>query len=205
MPGRHQQSSGVKSGMRWFVGTCALAMAVGAGGTVLLAGTASGATAPDPSYHPGSDTATFTVTGVLDSNCTVSIGGTEVWIKPGDKINFKSSLVGISVGDALAGHTVGGLLNGLLSPSQVAGLNIRGTIDPDKSGSRAISVTGGSTTTFPKSGQPALRAGDHKITWVATGLNLLPGLHLAPIPLGVSALKSGASLSWSGVIHVTND
>jgi hypothetical protein len=49
-----------------------------------------------------------------------------------------------------------------------------------------------------------LAKGDHKLTWTATGLALLPKLNHRPIPLSSDALKSGASLSWTGVIHVTD-
>ena len=165
-------------------------------------GAASAAGTPTPNYTPGTDTATFTVAGVLDQNCLVSTGGTELWIKPGDAIDFKSSLVGISVGNAVAGQTLGGLLNSLLQPGQVAGLDVSATIYSGNS-AQTVTVAGGQTTSFPSSGQNALSAGDHKITWDATGLALLPGLQKTSIPLSSAALQSGADLSWTGVIHVT--
>ncbi|WP_375501276.1 hypothetical protein [uncultured Jatrophihabitans sp.] len=164
--------------------------------------TGSAGAAPTPNYTPGTDTATFTVTGVLDQNCLVSTGGTEIWIKPGDHIAFKSSLVGVSVGNAVAGPTLGGVLNTVLQPGQVSGLNVTATIFSGAS-SQTVTVAGGSTTDFPSSSQTPLTAGNHKIIWQATGLALLPGAAQTSVPLSNSALQSGADLSWTGVIHVT--
>jgi hypothetical protein len=161
------------------------------GATVLaFSATDSAAAAPTPSYHAGSDDATFTVLGVLDSNCLISTGGTEIWIKPGDAIKFDSSLVGLN----LAGLPV--------HIGAIAGLNVNAVIDGGTDHQQSFSVAGGKTTAFPGTKWQPLAAGDHKLAWTATGVSLLTGLNL---PLSVGALKSGASLSWSGVIHVTND
>jgi hypothetical protein len=182
------------------------------GATAALALAPAAGAAPEPDYHPGRDTATFTVTGVLDSNCPVSAGGTEIWIKPGDEIDFTSALAGVDVGRALAGQpaggglggVVGGVVGGLLTPSQVAGLDVRATLDPGTAQARPVHVTGGRTTTYPSGRQPPLAAGDHSIRWTATGLALAPSLGLPAIPLSAAALRSGASLTWSGVIHVSD-
>jgi hypothetical protein len=201
--GRHGQVS------RTAVLRFAAAAVAGALGLAALLSLGSGgaqAATPTPSYHPGSDTATFTATGVLDSNCLVSIGGTAIWIKPGDTIDFNSSLAGIDVSQALLGQTLGGLLGGLLNPSDVAGLDVKAVIDSNKPAAdqQVVQVSGGKKTAFPSKSQKALSPGDHEITWDATALELLPGLNHQPIPLSNSDLQSGAELSWTGVIHVTD-
>ena len=202
MSGRHAQSAIGGPVRIWLAGLGIALVATLIALFVVPSGSAGAA--PKASYTAGSDTATFTVTGVLDHNCLVSTGGTEIWIKPGDDIKFNSSLAGISVGDAVAGQTLGGLLNSLLQPSQVAGLDVTAQIYTGKT-AQTLTVSGGKTTTFPSSTQQALSAGDHKVTWQATGLALLPGLTKSSIPLSSSALKSGTELSWTGVIHVTKN
>jgi hypothetical protein len=199
MPGRHQNAPSRRRPWGWVAGLSALAVAGTTVATTLLGGAAAGAAAPDPNYHPGSDNATFTVTGVLDSNCLVSTGGTEVWIKPGDKVVFDSSLVGIKVNDALLGQTLGSLLGAVLSPKQVAGLDVHATIDAGTAKARTVDVAGGKSTTVS-----GLGAGDHKLAWTATGLALLPSAGGLTVPLSSSDLKSGAALSWTGVVHVTD-
>ncbi|MEP7179586.1 MAG: hypothetical protein ABI775_10880 [Pseudonocardiales bacterium] len=168
-----------------------------AGAAILAAAGSATAATPTPTYHAGSDTATFTATGVLDSNCLISTGGTEVWIKPGDAINFKSAVAGINLGSL-------GLTTG-----QIAGLNVTAAIDATAtSPGQNVSVAAGRTTVFPKSGQAALPSGNHRLTWTMKSIALVPGLLgtlLPPVPLSAGSLRSGASLSWSGVIHVTND
>jgi hypothetical protein len=202
MPGLPQQLPSRRAGTRLLAGSLGLAVAAAAAGTALLvAGPASAA--PTPSYHPGSDTATFAVTGVLDHNCPVSVGGTEVWIKPGDTINFDSSAVGINV------KAVDGLFTGVIG--QVAGLNVSGQIDAGTTHAQSFSVAGGKTTKFTNAKN--LSAGTHKLTWTATSLAVLPLLGgilpilgtLTNVPLSSSALGAGASLKWAGVIHVTDD
>lgn len=177
---------------RWLAGATGLACAAAA---VMTFGTAAGASpAPSPHYHAGSDTATFTVAGVVDANCPISTGGTEVWIKPGDKVNFKSGLAGISV--AGLGLDLG----------PIAGLNVSAVIDQGTSHQQTLSVAGGKTTVFPSSSQRALSTGDHTLAWTANSLAALSILGLPlNVPLTSSALKSGASLSWQGVIHVTSN
>jgi hypothetical protein len=192
MPGRHQLRPLQRAGVRWLAGGVTLAVAGIATGAALVAGPATAAPKPNPNYHPGSDTATFTVTGVLDSNCLISAGGTEVWIKPGDVINFNSALVGINVA-ALT-------LNGVLGT--VAALNVDASIDGGTAHAISVPVRGTKAVPVPKAGQPALTAGDHKLTWHATSVSLVGGL--VTLPLSNGDLQTGADLSWSGTIHVTD-
>ncbi len=202
MPGRHQQLPSQRVATRLLTGSLSVALAgTVAGAALLLAGPATAT--PTPNYHAGSDTATFAVTGVLDHNCPVSTGGAEVWIKPGDSINFDSSAVGINV------KAVDGLFTGTIG--QVAGLNVAGTIDAGTKQAQAFTVVGGKTTKFTNATH--LAAGDHTLTWTAKSLavlpllsGILPGLgSLTNVPLSSSALGSGASLKWAGVIHVTTN
>lgn len=189
MPGRHQIRPQQRARVRWLAGGLGLAVAgVATGAAMLAAGPATAAPKPSPNYHPGSDTATFTVTGVLDSNCLVSAGGNEVWIKPGDTLDFTSSLVGINIASVS--------LNGILG--KVAGLNVDATIDGGNA-ARKKALTVHNANTIPVS---ALTAGDHTLTWKATGVSLVGGL--LSLPLSNGDLQSGASLSWSGTIHVTD-
>ncbi len=180
-------------GLRWFAGAAALGVAAASIlATAPLGDAPVSAATPRPHYHSGSDTATFTVTGVLDSNCLISTGGTEVWIRPGDAINFKSGLAGIS------------LLGSTLDVGSLAGLDVNAVIDPGTSHQQTLSVVGGHTTLFPSRLQHPLGAGDHRLAWTATHVTALSLLG-TPITLPMSAvqLRSGASLSWSGIIHVT--
>ena len=205
MPARLQQRLS-RRGTRLLAGSLGLVMAGAAAGTAFLLATPAGA-APTPSYHPGSDTATFAVTGVLDHNCPVSAGGTEVWIKPGDSINFDSSAVGINV------SAVDGLFTGLIG--KVVGLNVSGTIDKGTKQAQNFSVVAAKTTKFANAAN--LSAGTHTITWKATSLAVLPSITqilglppvlgaLTNIPLSSGAVtQAGAALSWNGVIRVTND
>lgn len=200
MPGRHQPGLRHRPGLRWVAAALSLGTAGAAAGIAILAAAPAGAAPISPSYHAGSDTATFSATGVRDSNCLVSTGGTEVWIKPGDKINFKSDLAGINLGPLSLGT------------DKVIGMNVRAAIDstPTSPGLPA-SVSAGHTTVFPKTGQKALSTGDHRLAWTATSVSVQPVLALGvlgpvvKVPLSSPELKSGASLSWAGVIHVTND
>lgn len=176
-------------GLRWIAGAAAFGVAAASViATAPLGDAPVSAATPRPHYHSGSDTATFTVTGVLDSNCLISTGGTEVWIRPGDAINFKSSLVGIDI----ASINPLGLLH-------IAGLNVDAVIDQGTSHQQKIHVTGGKTTAFPNAAR--LSSGDHTLTWTSNSVNVLG---VADPPLSPNNLSAvGASLSWSGIIHVT--
>ncbi|PZS29725.1 MAG: hypothetical protein DLM58_14985, partial [Pseudonocardiales bacterium] len=126
----------------------------------------------------------------------ISTGGTEVWIKPGDKINFDSSLVGINL------PIVTSLVTGLVG--KVVGLNVTATVDAGTTHAQTIQVYGGKTTIFANAA--LLSGGNHTLTWTATSVAVLPLLGGSlNVPLTSDALRSGASLKWNGTIHVTND
>jgi hypothetical protein len=203
MPGRHQQRPPRRLGLRWLAGALSVGIVATAGAAIMATANPAGAApTPNPSYHPGADPATFAVTGVLDGNCQVSTGGTEVWIKPGDKINFDSSLVGLNLP----------VITNLVSilGGKAVGLNVTAVVDADTAHAQTIKVVGGKTTVFANAAN--LSSGDHTLTWTADSVAVLPilnGLGGLDSPINVqlssNALKSGASVKWNGTIHVTND
>jgi hypothetical protein len=127
--------------------------------------------------------ATFGVTGVATSNCPVSVGGTDVWVKPGQELDVKSSIVGLT------------LLGVPLDLSKLASLDGALVIDPNTDHARRLDIT---NTVQKVNG---LTAGDHKWSWTVSTVKV--GLLKVPLHLSSSALKAGAKLSWDGLIHVT--
>jgi hypothetical protein len=169
MPGRHQLSRSRRFGLRWLAG--------GAGAALLTATVL--AFLPTASAGAAGDavTATFSVTGVATSGCPVSVGGSDVYVKPGEDLDVSSSLTGIR-------------LLGI-------GLNLgtyRGQLVIDPSASKPTTLM----TDTKAQKVPRLSAGDHKFTWTVT--------NAAGVPLAVNlvSLGAGASLHYSGTIHVTN-
>ena len=194
MSGRGRHAATRRRGWRWLAGVTGLAVA---GAAVLTMSPAHAAPDPNPNYHPGSDHATFTATGVLDSNCLVSTGGTDVWIKPGDSIDFDSALAGINLASLS------------LNIGKVVGLNVSATITHNDV-HKAFKVTAGGTTPIAAS---EFSAGKYDLSWTLDSITLLPIINtiLGPIlgnpttiQLHESNLNAGASLSWSGFIHVTD-
>jgi hypothetical protein len=187
MPGRHQLPPSRRPRLRWLAG--------GAGAAILAATalaflpTASAGAAADPVA------ATFSVTGVTVSGCDLGIGGSDVWVKPGQELDVKSSVVGLTVP-----------LLGPIDISDVAALGGNLVIDPGTASQRVIDNSG------TKQVVNGLSAGDHPFTWDVTSVRLLPKLlgGLGTIPLSTKNLTKGAadvgaSLHYAGTIHVTND
>ena len=173
MGGRHRSTSRGTS-RRWLAGAAGLAI----GGAVILSvGPASAAT--------GVVTATFGVTGVSTSNCAVSTGGADVYLKPGDELDIKTSVVGMTV------------LGLPLSTAQIAGLEGTMVIDPGKATQHSMPLSATKTTKLAY-----LTTGNHVYTWTATKVSVL-GLVL-PLSLDLGFAKAGASLSYQGTIHVTD-
>src|SRR4051812_20978522 len=160
MPGRHQVAPSRRPALRWLAG------AAGAGllSALLLAFfPANAGAAADPVK------ATFSVTGVSTSNCPVSVGGSDVYVKPGQNLVVKSSLVGLTAG--------GVPLDLSKVASFVGGLTI---------------TRPGTDLTVPISDNNQtigdLSNGDHAFTWKVTGVKLLGGLGgvLPAVPLGLT-------------------
>lgn len=179
MPGRHQLQAPTRVSTRWVAGALGLAIAGASAGIALMAAGPAGA-APTPVA------ATFSVTGVATSNCSVSIGGADIYVTPGGPLLFKSSLVGMT-------------LFGLpVTTSGLLGFDGQLKIDPGTANAKSFAVSATKDTAFA-----GLTAGDHPFTWRATALNAL-GL---PLPLGLTATaaSAGAALYYSGTIHVTTN
>jgi hypothetical protein len=181
MPGRHQAVSRRGTRLRWLAGVAGGAVI----GAIILATTAASAGA---SVDPVK--ATFGVTGVATSNCPVSVGGTDVYVTPGQELDVKSSLAGIYVN----GY---GLLSDLLG--SIASLNGSLVIDPGTDHAQKFDIK----TTAQQVGD--LADGNHHWKWTVSSVKLLGGLLTIPLSLTSSALNAGAQLTWEGTIHVTSD
>jgi hypothetical protein len=179
MPGRHAVARGHaaqvrRPGARWLVGA-----ALGAAVAATLIGVTSGsAGAVDNPVK-----ATFGVTGVATNNCKVSVGGTDVYVKPGQELDVKTSIIGLT------------LLGVPLDLSKLASLDGALVIDPGSAHPTKLDIT----NTLQK--VDGLTAGDHKWSWTVSTVKV--GLLKVPLGLSSSALKAGAKLSWNGTIHVT--
>ena len=176
MPGRHQLQPS-RSRLRWLAGVSGGFVAA----AVLLAVTPSSANASGDKVE-----ATFSVTGVSTSNCNVSAGGSDVYVKPGEELDVKSSLLGIKVG----------ALN--LDFGAIASLDGALVIDPGKSSARTLSITDKVQELTD------LSTGNHDFKWSVDKVKLLGGL----LPLTLTAknlVVAGANLTYTGTIHVTAD
>jgi hypothetical protein len=183
MRGRHQDSP-ARPRLRWLVAV--------AGGSVfgaLLLGFSAGAAGAGSTV-----TAIFGVTGVSTDNCPVSIGGSDIYVKPGQDLDVKSSLAGIIVANQ-------GLLSDLVG--NIASIDGALTIDPKSAHPTKLGIS----TKVHKVAR--LATGNHPFTWRADRVTLLGVLgNLAPslkLTLSSSAAKAGARLNYSGTIHVTSD
>jgi hypothetical protein len=175
MPGRHQERSTGRHGLRWAAGALGIALASGAAAVAMQTAHAS-ATPVD---------ATFSVLGVTTSNCSVSVGGNDIYAAPGAAINFKTSIASIN------------LLGLSVSTAGLTGLDGTLLIDPGTTKQTKLSVTTTKATTLT-----GLTTGDHPYKWTAQYLDVL-GL---PIPLSSTntTLSGGASLIYTCTIHVTD-
>lgn len=175
MPARHQAMPRRRRlGLRLLVGAAGGAVV----GATLLSFASAGATT-DPVG------ATFGVTGVATSNCPVSTGGTDVYVSPGQELDVKSSVLGLTV------------LGLPLDLSKVASLDGSLVIDPGSTNAINLDITG----TVQK--VTGLATGNHAWKWTVSSVKLLGGLSV-PLNLSSSAVNAGAKLTWTGTIHVTS-
>ncbi|HZC71909.1 MAG TPA: hypothetical protein VE442_14550, partial [Jatrophihabitans sp.] len=189
MPGRHQAAKPIRRRrprLRWLT-------AVGSGAAIAaavmgLSGATAGATS-DPVK------ATFGATGVATSNCSVSIGGTDIYVKPHQELDVKTSLVGLYVLEGLLGNTKVDL-NDVVG--KIASFDGSLVIDPGSANPTKLAIE---NTTQKVTG---LSAGNHSWKWTVDTVKLL---NLVPLPVHIdnSLLKAGAKLTWTGTIHVTSD
>jgi hypothetical protein len=179
MPGRHGAAPGHvaqvrRPSVRWLIG---------AAGGAALAATLIAATSGSAGASDTPVSATFGVTGVATNNCKVSVGGTDVYVKPGQELDVKTSIVGLT-------------LSGVpLDLSKLAALNGALVIDPKSAHPTKLDIT----NKVQKIN--GLTAGDHKWTWDVNTVQV--GLLKVPLGLSSAALKAGAKLSWDGTIHVS--
>lgn len=176
MPGRHQLQPS-RSKVRWLAGVSGGFIA----SAVLLALTPSSANATSDPVK-----ATFSVTGVSTSNCSVSAGGSDVYVKPGQELDVKSSVLGLTV------------LGVPLDLSKVAAFKGGLTIDAGTSHEQKLDIS-------DKSEALNLPSGNHSFAWKVDSVKLLGGLLYVPLSLSTSAAKAGANLNYTGTIHVTAD
>jgi phosphohistidine swiveling domain-containing protein len=134
-----------------------------------------------------STTATLTLTGLVDSNCDVSAGGSTAHVAPGGTVTVKASLAGLSV-------NVPGIGQVSIDSSKVASFVDTVTIDGNK---HTLKKT--SDTIVLKN-----VTGTHKIHWSADKIVVAGGLlgNAITVPLNGNDvnLPAGGKLSWSGQI-----
>ena len=161
-----------------------------AGGAV--AGAIALAMAP-ASAEASSTTATLTFTGIVDSNCQVSTGGTTAYVAPGGTVTVKASLAGASVKVSLPAALPGLPDKSVTIPldsSKVASFVDKVTID----GHKHTLKTASDTIVLHNV------TGSHHISWKASAVSLLGGLGTVPLNGNDVNLPAGGQLSWSGTI-----
>jgi hypothetical protein len=192
MPGRHvaapARSARVarRPSVRWLVALC-IGAAIAA--TALGLSSTSAGAAGDPVK------ASFGVTGVATSNCPVSVGGTDVYVRPGQELDVKTSLVGLYVLQGLLGNTKVDL-NDVVG--QIASFDGALVIDPGAKNPTRLDITNKVQKVT------GLTAGNHAWRWSVDKVKLLG---LLPLPLYIenNLVKAGAKLTWTGTIHVTSN
>ena len=142
-------------------------------------------------------TAELTLTGLVDSNCDLSAGGTTGYVAPGGTVTIQASLAGASVtipGSGLLGKAT----TVKLDSKQVASFVDTVTID----GHKHVLKT-------PKN-KIVLKnvQGTHTLHWTANKVTLLPSL-LGGITVPLNGnnvnLKAGAKLSWDGQLKASKN
>lgn len=140
----------------------------------------------------GSTTATLTLTGVRDSNCDISTGGTTVYVKPNGTVTFKAELAGLSVKNPL--YPIGPAYIDI-SSSKVASFNDKLVIDGNKKHAHLVS----SKKPYVWSN---VSSGTHKIAWSANSVTLLSGL-VIPLHASNTKVPVGAQLDWVGSVKAS--
>lgn len=188
MQARHQRAP-QRRPLRWLVGA-GLAAVVGAATVIGFSLGSSASAAPPPPVS-----ATFGVTGVATSGCPVSAGGTDVYVKPGQALKVRSSLVGLYVLEPtlLGGSTVVDLNDVVSSVGSFDGAL---TIDAGTRHAIKLKVSNKNQTVS------GLSSGNHSWTWTVDTVKLL-GLVPLPLHIDTKAVGAGTKLSWTGTIHVT--
>ncbi|WP_375491368.1 hypothetical protein [uncultured Jatrophihabitans sp.] len=190
---KHVATTGRRRRLPLLVGASAGVLAL-VGMSTIFGGSANAA-APKKNYHAGKDTATFTVTGVLDANCLVSVGGNKVYIKPGDELDFKSSAAGVGVNSGGGGGLLGGV-TGLLTGSKLTGLRLSAYLDKGTKRQLHFDLQPGQTYKLK-----GLSSGSHSLAWTVTGVGVVG---VGTVGTSSAQLKSGAKFSWTGGVYVSS-
>jgi hypothetical protein len=145
------------------------------------------------SAEASSTTATLTFTGIVDSNCQVSTGGTTAHVAPGGTVTVKASLAGASVKVKLPASLPGLPPNSITIPLDSA--KVASFVDK-------VKIDGKSHTLKTASAKIVLHNvnGTHTISWKTTAVSLLGGLGTVPLNGNDVNLPAGGQLSWSGKI-----
>lgn len=151
-------------------------------GGMLLANVPAGA-------ESSTTTATLTLTGVRDSNCDVSTGGTTVYVKPGGTVTFKAELAGLSVKLPLLGYVD-------ISSGKITSFRDKLVIDGDSKHPHYIAKG----KTFVWKDVPA---GKHSIAWSADAVYV--GALKIPLSLDIVHLPVGGKLNWVGTVAASKD
>jgi hypothetical protein len=157
---------------------------IGAAGIAALSGALLLSYAP-AGAEASSTTATLTLTGVRDSNCEFSTGGTTVYVKPGGDATFKGELAGLKVTVPLLGQLD-------LSSSKIASFDDKLVIDGH---TKTPHYVGGKKTYTMHD----VSAGKHKIAWSADSITLVGGLKV-PLSAKNTTLPAGGHLDWVGTL-----
>jgi hypothetical protein len=130
-------------------------------------------------------TARLTLTGMVDDNCPVDVGGTTAYVAPGGTVTLEASLAGASVKVPLLGSVP-------IDSRHIAGFADTVTVDGSShqlSGGRSLVLHG---VTAAKT-----------VSWRPTAVTLLPSLLggiTVPLNANNVSLPAGGELDWTGRI-----
>ncbi|MGI8879107.1 MAG: hypothetical protein ACR2KJ_01055 [Jatrophihabitans sp.] len=152
---------------------------------------------------------TLAVTGLVADGCPASAGGSQIFIKPGDTVEFRATLAGINLGVI---HNVLPLVPATLTSNGVGSFNTTVTFADENTTSKgktvghphAVTDTDAYRRTFPRSGV-------YNFGWIARSLSLLKIPILLPkgltVPLSQNVpgiVGDDSSLSWAGQVVVSD-
>lgn len=152
---------------------------------------------------------TLAVTGLVADGCPASVGGSQMFIKPGDTVEFRATLAGINL-DVI--HNVLPLVPATLTTNGVGSFNTTLTFADQNTTSNgktvghphAVTDTEVYRRTFPRSGV-------YSFGWIARSLSLLkipillPNGITVPFSMNIPGIVGeNSSLSWAGQVVVSS-
>jgi hypothetical protein len=147
-----------------------------------------------------STTARLTLTGMVDDNCPVDVGGTTAYVAPGGTVTLEASLAGASVKVPVLN------VLGIRIGTKVVNLDSRSVasfVDTVKINGRATSLHGPSDTIALHDVRSPIN-----VEWEASAITLVPGvLGGITVPLNANnvSLPVGGELDWTGRIIPSAD